>query len=117
MVDIGMKFGEHRRLPDRRACTTFDEVHRRSDRSDQHYTISVGFFDREEREPAKIFVNGPKVGSELEAVARDYAILWSIARQYGIPVDVLAHAMTHEQNGEPSTITLLKCTLETRGEK
>jgi hypothetical protein len=117
-----MNFGERRRLPDRRPTSTFGIVHRGKNGQERGYTISVGFFDREECEPAEIFVTGPKVGSELETVARDCAILWSVARQYGAPVDVLAHALTQEQDGTPSTVIgliaglLQKYTLETKRE-
>src|SRR5262245_6635403 len=111
-----MNFGERRRLPDCRLCTTFEAVHRGKHHQDRCYTISVGFFD--EHDPAEVFITGPKIGSELEAVARDCAILWSIARQYGAPVDVLAHALTQEEDGSSSTIIgqiatmLLKFTIE-----
>jgi hypothetical protein len=98
-------------------------VHRGKNHQDRHYTISVGFFDHEEREPAEVFVTGPKVGSELETVARDCAILWSIARQYGAPADVLPHALTQDPDGSPSTVIglianlLLKYTPDSKGER
>jgi ADP-ribose pyrophosphatase YjhB (NUDIX family) len=86
-------------LPHRRLCTTFDLVHR-----DRRWTISVGYFDRAEHEPAEVFIDGPKVGSELEASSRDSAVLFSIALQFGAPIDILAHALTREEDRSPSTI-------------
>jgi len=84
-------------LPQRRHCET--ETIRWADKL---WEFSVGFFP--DGSPAEIFVNGAKVGSEREALARDACVAVSIALQHGTPVDVLARAMLAESDGEPSSI-------------
>src|SRR5262249_19622220 len=98
-------------LPAARPTSRVESIHGGKNSKERSYTFWVGFLDGEECEPAEIFVTGPKVGSELETVARDCAILWSIARQYGAPVDVLARALTQEQDGTPGTVIGLIATM------
>jgi hypothetical protein len=52
----------------------------------------------------EVFISGAKAGSEFEAIARDGAVLLSIALQYGVPLETIRHAITREANGNPSTI-------------
>jgi hypothetical protein len=52
----------------------------------------------------EVFISGAKAGSEFEAIARDGAVLLSIALQYGVPLETIRHAITREANGTPSTI-------------
>jgi len=42
-------------------------------------------------------------GSMLEAIARDAAILMSLALQYGAPIDVMRKAMTRDETNKPQT--------------
>jgi membrane-bound lytic murein transglycosylase B len=89
-------------LPQRRYAETFDLRHR-TETGDQSYSISVGYF-ADDLTPAEIFINGAKVGSGVEAVARDGAVLMSIALQYGVPLDVMRGAITRERGDAPSSI-------------
>jgi hypothetical protein len=84
-------------LPLRRAVQTFDLHH-----AEQSYQVSVGYFD--DLTPAEVFVNGAKVGSGVEAIARDAAVLLSIAMQFGVPLAVLAGAVTRDAAARPSSI-------------
>ena len=52
----------------------------------------------------EVFISGAKAGSDVEAVARDGAVLLSIALQFGVPLEIIRHAITREQDGTPSTI-------------
>jgi hypothetical protein len=90
-------------LPARRASETFELVHGEKPAT---YRVSVGYFEVGPLagRPAEVFITGPKVGSDVEAVARDAAVLLSIALQYGAPVSVLAGAITRDLNGKPSTV-------------
>jgi hypothetical protein len=65
--------------------------------------VSVGYYSEDDG-VGEVFIDAAKAGTELEAYARDLAITFSIGRQYGAPLDVLAHALTRENDGSPSTI-------------
>jgi hypothetical protein len=52
----------------------------------------------------EVFVSGAKAGSEVDAVARDGAVLLSIALQYGVPLDAFGSALTRNLDGSPSSI-------------
>ena len=56
------------------------------------------------RVPAEVFISGAKAGSEVDAVARDGAILLSLCMQHGVPLETIKHAMTREPDGSASTI-------------
>ena len=91
-------------LPARRLTETFEIVH-----ADKPYTVSVGFFSAPHvpelgRIPAEVFISNTKAGSDVEGVARDGAVILSIAMQYNVPLDVIAGAITRTQDGKPATI-------------
>jgi hypothetical protein len=64
--------------------------------------VTLGYY--EDGAIGELFIHGAKVGSQLEAVVYDLAVVTSIALQYSAPIDVLRHAVIREQNGAPSTI-------------
>ena len=84
-------------LPHRRAATTCEVKHEQ-----QSVTVTVGYYA--DGSLGEVFVTAPKVGSSLEAIARDAAVLLSIAIQHRVPLDTLRHAVTREQDGSPSSI-------------
>lgn len=84
-------------LPARRGCETFELTHK-----DNAYTVSIGF--ALDGRIAEVFITGTKAGSDQEAVARDGAVVLSIALQYGVPLATLASAITRSASGEPSSI-------------
>lgn len=86
-------------LPERRACETFDLCH-----GGQRVTFCVTLGRYNDGPVGEVFICGAKAGSEVEAVARDGAILLSLALQHGVPLDVIAGALTRESSGAPSTI-------------
>ena len=84
-----------RRLPDRRPAETFTiEV------GSLTYTATVGRFD--DGTLAEIFLTNGKAGSDSDTAARDSAVVASIALQYGVPLDVLCHALMRDTQGRPS---------------
>lgn len=89
-------------LPQRRPTITFEAEHVASGKPTT-FDVSVGYFDDGER-PAEVFISGTKAGSEVEATARDGAVLLSIALQFGVPLDVMRGAITRDENGVPSSI-------------
>jgi len=86
-------------LPQRRYGETFDLRHGGQNTA---FTVTVGFYP--DGRPGEVFISGAKVGSEVEAVARDGAVLLSIALQYGVPLETITHAITRNGDGSPSTI-------------
>ena len=84
-------------LPQRRGCETLEIT-----RGKTTYQVTIGHFAN--GKVGEVFVTGAKAGSDMEAVARDAAVCVSIALQYGVPLTILRHAVTREQDGEPSSI-------------
>jgi hypothetical protein len=87
-----------RTLPQRREAETFNLRH-----GNHHYAVSIGHFP-DGPGPAEIFIHGAKIGSDIESLARDAAVIISIALQYGVPLEVLAGAITRNPNGSPMTV-------------
>jgi hypothetical protein len=90
-------FAPRHRLPGRRRGETFEFHHAGHD-----YTLTVGFY-RAGR-IGEVFLNAHKSGGDLEAVARDAAIVVSIALQHGADLDTLRRALTRDGNGAPATL-------------
>jgi hypothetical protein len=65
------------------------------------YTIQFG---PSRSDPKEIFISCAKSGSASEAIARDAAILSSLALQYGVPFNVLRNAVTRDADGAAATI-------------
>lgn len=84
-------------LPQRRAAETFELRH-----GQQAVTVTTGYYA--DGTLGEVFVSAPKAGSSMEAIARDAAVLLSIAIQHRVPLDILRHAITREQDGSASSI-------------
>jgi hypothetical protein len=91
-------------LPNRRRCETRSFTH-----AGHHFSLTVGFY-RDGR-PAEIFLSNGKAGSGLEAVARDAAIVVSLALQHGVHLQTICSALTKDHDG--SAATLLGAALDT----
>lgn len=50
----------------------------------------------------EVWINTGKSGAQMETLARDSAVLLSIALQYGVPMEDLRHAITRDGDGKPS---------------
>lgn len=90
-----------RALPQRRHCETFKLPY---GPKQQAMHVSVGFYDREGKEPGEVFIAGAKAGQDFEAVCRDSAILLSLCLQHGVPLEVIRGALTRNEDSTPSTI-------------
>jgi hypothetical protein len=83
------------RLSNRRPALTFDlEV------GGLHYVVSVGHFV--DGALAEIFITNGKAGSDSDTAARDSAVVASIALQFGVPLDLLRHALMRDAQDRPS---------------
>jgi hypothetical protein len=83
------------RLPDRRGCEGFD-----IEALGLHFHATVGRFD--DGRLAEIFLVNHKAGSQAGIMASDAAVAASLALQYGVPVDVIRHALMRDSLGKPS---------------
>jgi hypothetical protein len=86
-------------LPQRRFAETLNLTH-----GEQRgkYKVTIGYFP--DGKIGEVFVNAAKVGSEAESIARDGAILLSLAIQHSVPIDTIRHAIGRNEDGSPSTI-------------
>jgi hypothetical protein len=91
--------GERHTLPQRRRCETFEIAFGGLDR---RYTITVGYF--EDGTIGEAFINGGKSGQAVEAIARDGAVLLSLALQYGAELSNIKSAITRDSQGEPASV-------------
>lgn len=85
-------------LPDRREAVTIRVRH-----GALTADATVGFYPS--GAIGEIFVNvSSRVGSDIDALARDAAVTLSIAIQHGTPLDTIRHAVTRNADGSPSSI-------------
>jgi hypothetical protein len=81
-------------LPNRRHAERLSFVH-----DGQHFAGTLGFPDLVGKVPLEIFLEGGRPGSGLNAMARDFAVVVSIALQHGTPLDVMRQAVTRLDDG------------------
>ncbi len=49
---------------------------------------------------SEVFINCGKAGTQTETLARDSAVLISIALQHGVPIQAMRHAITRNVDGQ-----------------
>ena len=81
-------------LPMRRAAETFD-----IEFSGVKVTVSFGYYD--DGRPGEVFVASTKTGTAVDTMARDSAVLVSLALQYGVTPQVLERALMADAHGRP----------------
>ena len=83
------------RLPNRRLAETFQiEV------ADLKYTCSVGRFA--DGRIGELFLSNHKTNSQADTNARDAAIVFSIALQFGADPEAIRKALCRDSQGRPS---------------
>ena len=85
------------RLPNCRRNESFEFEH-----AGLRFTLCAGFY-RDGR-VAEIFLSSHKPGSAVEAVARDAAIVTSLALQAGADIGTIRAALTKDHDGGPATL-------------
>ena len=68
----------------------------------QTVMITTGF--HADRELGEVFIDGCKTGNDIESIARDAAVLLSLALQHGVPPETIRHAVTRGASEEPASI-------------
>ena len=96
--------GNREELPNRRRSEVREFLH-----NGQAYTLGVSCFPNPRR-VAEIFLSSRRPGSETEAIARDGAILASLALQHGADITTLRHAVT--RGDDSSAVTAIGVALD-----
>jgi hypothetical protein len=87
-----MNNAARQRLPNRRGSETFA-----LECAGQAYIATVSRFD--DGRPGEIFLTNRKSGSGLDVVARDSAIVCSIALQFGADIATIRRALCRDRRG------------------
>jgi len=83
-------------LPNRRAHETVRFTH-------WGLRYIVGFGRADPDAPiSEVFINCGKTGEQAMTLARDSAVLLSLALQYSVPLSAISHALTRDSDGTPS---------------
>ena len=85
-----------KRLPDRRPCVTFA-----FECNGLAYVATISRFSTGEL--AEIFIGNAKAGSHSDSAAKDSAVVASIALQFGVPLQVIRHALLRDSQGRASS--------------
>ena len=88
---------ERLRLPNRRPSFTFN-----FDCGPHTYTATVSYFPDTDR-LAEIFLGNGRAGSDVDAAAKDSAVVASIAFQHGVSVDIISKALLRDPRGIASS--------------
>jgi hypothetical protein len=86
-------------LPARRFCETVKITHGGSRAA---YHVTTGRY-RDGR-IGEVFISTNQVGTAMDAMARDLAVLMSLAMQHGCDLTTMREALTREADGSASTI-------------
>jgi hypothetical protein len=84
-----------RRLPDRRACETFE-----LECAGQIYLATVSYF--RDGTLGEVFLNSIKLGSAIDTAARDSAIMCSLLLQHGAELDTIRKPLCRDARGNAS---------------
>jgi hypothetical protein len=90
---------ERRALPMRRRCETMQIDFGGLMKS---HVITIGYYD--DGSIGEVFINSGRSGEPVEAIARDGAVVLSVALQYGASLDTIRHAVTRDDQGQPTSI-------------
>jgi len=90
------------RLADRRAADVIEFVHRLPGGSAQPMTATIGRFP--DGGIAEIFIDPPKLSNDAANLARDVAVLISIALQRGATIAEMRGAVGRAEDGTPHSI-------------
>jgi hypothetical protein len=84
------------RLPNRRASISFN-----FECGPHSYIATVSYFPGT-HDLAEIFLGNGRAGSDIDAAAKDSAVVCSIALQFGVPVEMIRKALLRDSQRRPS---------------
>jgi hypothetical protein len=67
-----------------------------------HYIATISYFPGSNR-LAEIFLGNGRAGSDIDAAAKDSAVVASIALQHGVPVETIRKALLRDAHGRASS--------------
>ena len=85
-------------LPARRGSTTFTMLWQGT-----KFEVSLGTFP-DDGCAAEVFISATKPGSQVQSIGRDAAILLSLALQHGVPLGLIRHAISRDEQERPQSI-------------
>jgi hypothetical protein len=95
-VTVALDRGTRTRLPDRRTSTTF------AFQCGPHsYVATVSCFPGTDQ-LAEVFLGNGRAGSDVDAAAKDSAVVASIALQHGADPEVIRRALCRDADGKAS---------------
>jgi hypothetical protein len=86
-------------LPNRREAETIKLRHGNGRAA---YHVTIGKYP--DGRLGEIFISTNQVGTAIDAMARDLAVLLSLCLQHGCQIETIKHALTREADGSPATI-------------
>jgi hypothetical protein len=86
-----------RRLPNRRVSETFA-----FECGNLHYLATISYFPGT-NQLAEVFLGNGRAGSDVDAAAKDSAVVASIALQFGVPVETIRKALLRDSQGRASS--------------
>jgi hypothetical protein len=84
------------RLQNRRQNSSFELCH-----AGMKFTASIGFYA--DGRPGEVFLSSNRIGSPIEAMARDAAIMASLAMQHGADLETIRASLTRDCDGSAAT--------------
>jgi hypothetical protein len=96
-MEVDTVTAERQRLPNRRASLTLN-----FDCGPHRYTATISCFPGTDQ-IAEIFLGNGRAGSDVDAAAKDSAVVASIALQHGVSVSVLRRALLRDSRGVASS--------------
>jgi len=88
---------ERQHLPNRRRAESFN-----FQCGGHNYTPTIGFFPGTDQ-LAEIFLGNGRAGSDVDAAAKDSAVVASVALQFGVPAETIRHALLRDGRGTASS--------------
>jgi len=85
------------RLPNRRASFNFN-----FNRGTHQCIATISYFPGSDR-IAEIFLGNGRAGSDVDAAAKDSAVVCSIALQHGVPVETIRKALLRDARGDAAS--------------
>ncbi len=92
-------------LPDRRASETVTMIH-----DGFKFDLSTGYYEDGGVGEAFVHARGRNVNSTLANIIQDAAIIISLARQWGVPIEKMREGVLRDEDGKPATI--IGCALD-----
>lgn len=91
-------------LPERRRSETLKLTHLNPNTgfAEHEYYATIGYYD--DGRPGEIFLDWRDMSATLANLARDAALIMSIAIQYGVPIEAMRKSVGRTDAGLPHTV-------------